>query len=118
MTTLHRVAAAALVGIAVSAAFAGCMGVRRSEPITGPIAFNDPHLQRGRAAFERFCYRCHTEGEGGMGPIINDKPLPRFLMKFQVRHGLGVMPKFPPETIPDEQLDEIVDYIVALRHQR
>jgi mono/diheme cytochrome c family protein len=102
--------------IAVMAA-AGCMGVRRSEPITGPISLNDPHLQRGRASFERYCYRCHTEGEGGMGPIINDKPLPKFLMKFQVRHGLGVMPKFPPEVIPDEQLDEIVDYIVALRHQ-
>jgi mono/diheme cytochrome c family protein len=51
-----------------------------------------------------------------MGPIINDKPLPKFLMKLQVRAGLGAMPTFPKEQITDEQLADIFDYIVVLRH--
>lgn len=108
---------AAMLAALIVAIVAGCMPVRRGEPITGPIALNDPALERGRTAFERYCYRCHTMGEGGMGPIINDKPLPRFLMKFQVRHGLGVMPKFTEDVLSDEDLDNIVNYIVALRHQ-
>lgn len=106
----------AAVAVLVAAVIAGCASPRRGEPIVGPLVLNDPALQRGRVLFEQNCYRCHNEGEGGMGPIINDKPLPKFLMKFQVRHGLGVMPKFPREAISDDELDDIVNYIVALRH--
>jgi mono/diheme cytochrome c family protein len=98
------------------ATLTSCYPVRRADPIVGPMALSDSHLQRGRLLYDRHCYKCHTEGEGGMGPIINDKPLPKFLMRFQVRAGLGVMPKFSHEQISDDELDDIVDYVVALRH--
>ena len=39
------------------------------------------------------------EGEAGLGPEINDKPLPGFLIKFQVRHGMGTMPSFKKDRI-------------------
>jgi mono/diheme cytochrome c family protein len=93
-----------------------CGDPRRGEPIAGPLELTDVSLQRGREVFDTHCYKCHLQGEGGMSPIINDKPLPRFLMKFQVRHGLGAMPAFPEDAIGDRELDDLLDYIVALRH--
>lgn len=95
---------------------ASCGDPRRGEPIAGPMELTDASLQRGRAVFDEHCYKCHLQGEGGMSPIINDKPLPRFLMRFQVRHGLGAMPSFPESEIGDRELDNLLDYIVALRH--
>jgi len=95
---------------------AGCYPIRRAEPIVGPMKLTDASLLKGRLLYDRHCYKCHTEGEGGMGPIINDKPLPQFLMRLQVRVGLGTMPGFSKEEISDSELDEIVKYLVALRH--
>jgi len=92
---------------------AGC-NARRGEPVIGPLAL-DPHLQRGQQLYDQHCYKCHTKGEGGMGPIINDKPLPKFLMRTQVRVGMGTMPNFSKNQISDDELDAILDYLVALR---
>jgi mono/diheme cytochrome c family protein len=80
------------------------------------MSLADASVQRGRTLYETHCYKCHTQGEGGMGPIINDKPLPKFLMRFQVRHGLGTMPSFSEKEISDAELDDILNYVVALRH--
>jgi mono/diheme cytochrome c family protein len=102
--------------VLVALVLAGCHPVRRAEPIVGPMVLNDPSLERGRLLFDRHCYKCHTEGEGGMGPILNDKPLPRFLMRLQTRVGLGAMPAFDKRQISDEELDDVLNYIVALRH--
>jgi mono/diheme cytochrome c family protein len=95
---------------------AACHPVRRAEPIVGPMTLSDSNLLRGRLLYDRHCYKCHLEGEGGMGPVLNDKPLPKFLMRFQVRVGLGTMPGFTKEQISDEELEDIVNYIVYLRH--
>ena len=35
-------------------------------------------------------------------------------MKFQVRHGLGVMPSFGPDQIPPDELDALMAYIEAV----
>jgi len=94
-------------------AVAAC-SARRGEPVVGPLALDD-HLKRGQQLFDQHCYKCHTKGEGGMGPIINDKPLPKFLMRTQVRVGMGTMPNFGPKQISDDDLDALLDYIVALR---
>jgi hypothetical protein len=37
-------------------------------------------------------------------------------MKTQVRVGLGAMPSFDKEGIPPEDLDALMDYVMALRH--
>jgi mono/diheme cytochrome c family protein len=103
-----------VIALILIAAAAACTSPRRSEPIVGPLAL-DEHLTRGRQAFDQHCYKCHTGGEGGMGPIINDKPLPKFLMRLQTRVGMGAMPSFSKEDISDEELEALLDYVVALR---
>jgi mono/diheme cytochrome c family protein len=94
---------------------AGCRSVRRGEPIVGPLNSSDPQVQRGRIVFQEHCSKCHPGGEGGLGPALNDKPAPRFLMKTQVRLGLGAMPSFHQQAIPPDDLDALTKYIVAQR---
>ncbi len=91
----------------------GC-SARRSEPNRGPIAL-DAAETRGQRLYMRFCHQCHPNGEGGVGPSLNDKPLPSALIKFQVRRGGGAMPPFNERVITDDQLTDITDYMLKLR---
>lgn len=88
---------------------------RRSEPIAGPLALSTPELRQGAIAFDRHCSHCHPGGEKGLAPAINNKPLPGFMIKLQVRHGAGTMPAFSERELPAEQLDALVKYLKALR---
>lgn len=97
-----------------AAALAACGSARRGEPIVGPVALSDAGA-RGEKHFMRACHQCHPKGESGLAPAINDKPLPAFLIRFQVRKGLGAMPSFSPHEIDPIALDEIVTYLQELR---
>lgn len=95
-----------------------CGSVRRGEPITGPLDHYDAKVRRGEIVFQHHCHQCHPGGEGGLGPSLNDKPLPAWLMKTQVRLGLGVMPAFDEHHISSEDLNALMTYIVALRNDQ
>jgi mono/diheme cytochrome c family protein len=94
-----------------------CGAARRREPLATPVAL-DQRAERGRAVFMANCHQCHPGGEAGLGPALNDKPFPEFLKKFQVRHGLGTMPSFSEQKISNEQLDDLMAYLDALRRAR
>jgi mono/diheme cytochrome c family protein len=100
----------------------GCRSIRRGEPIVGPLSSADPSVQHGKIIFTRQCYSCHPGGEGGLGPSLNDKPLPVFAMKLQVRTGIvgfGVMPAFDRHKIPSDDLEDLMKYLKAQRaHDR
>lgn len=100
--------------LALAFAVAGCSSPRRAEPIIGPITL-DESARKGRMVYEQHCFRCHSQGEGGLAPSLNDKPLPRFLMRAQVRVGLGAMPSFSEKHISDQEMEALLDYLVALR---
>lgn len=101
--------------MALSVAAAACGTAKRSEPVAGPFTSDDAEVRRGEVMFATHCAKCHDGGLASLGPSITNKPLPQFLMKFQVRHGLGAMPSFSDEQISDDDLDAITEYIVALR---
>ena len=101
-----------------SVAFAfitGCLSARRGEPLHGPIQLSNVKAQHGQVVFMRNCQKCHPGGDAGLGPAINNKPLPKFLMKFQVRHGLGAMPSFSKDRIASADLDDLMAYIKQIR---
>ena len=105
------------IGVASCATLlmSGCGSARRSEPIKGAVAINDPQIARGRIAFMHKCNHCHPGGEAGLGPALNDKPLPAFLIKTQIRVGLGAMPAFPAQEISDADVAAIIAYMKAIR---
>lgn len=104
-----------LLLVAAAAAVAACGSPRRSAAIDGPMRIEDEAVARGRVAFHRHCHECHPGGEAGLGPSLNEKPLPEFLIRFQVRHGLGAMPGFAERDIGARELDDLVRYLKARR---
>ena len=91
-----------------------CGAARRRPPVAAAQAFSQ-QAEAGRIAFMAKCHRCHPGGEAGLAPALNDKPFPDFLKRFQVRHGLGVMPSFTKEELSDADLDAILEYLEELR---
>jgi len=106
-----------LVGAIVYLLVTGCASARRSEPISGPLPDMSAEVVSGRLLFQRNCNACHVHGEAGLGPAINDKPLPAFMIRMQVRNGLGAMPSFPDKDLASTDLDRIIAYLETLRAQ-
>lgn len=94
---------------------AACSSARRGEPVAGPLPLPSEQVVHGRKDFLTFCDKCHPGGEAGLGVSLNNKPLPAFLISFQVRHGMGAMPSFPEDVISDRQLEDLIVYMKALR---
>lgn len=93
---------------------AACASPRRGEPVAGRVQLK-PAEARGEKIFMRYCHKCHPGGESGLGPALNNKPLPGPMIKLQVRAGLGAMPSFPENLLPSSQLDDLVEYLKRLR---
>ncbi|MBC5774167.1 cytochrome c [Pontibacter sp. KCTC 32443] len=94
---------------------AACGTAKRGEPTFAPVPDSEPAIAQGEVVFNTYCTKCHPGGEAGLGPSFNDKPLPGFLMRIQIRKGLGVMPGFKEEVISDDEMDNLIDYIKTLR---
>ncbi len=93
----------------------GCGASRRDAPLSEPLKIKNPQVARGQIVFMQNCYQCHPGGGAGLGPALNNKPAPEFLIRTQVRKGLGAMPAFPEAKITDTDLDALAKYTVALR---
>jgi mono/diheme cytochrome c family protein len=106
---------AAVVALAACIATAACGSARRSAALGAPPVPATAEVLRGQRVFMRACHACHPGGETGLGPSLNDKPLPGFLITLQVRRGLGAMPAFPREELPDDDLAALLAYLQARR---
>lgn len=92
-----------------------CGTAKRGEPTFASVPESEPMLAQGKVVFDTFCHKCHPGGEAGLGPAINNKPLPGFLMRFQIRKGLGVMPGFSEKAISDDELNTLIAYLKTMR---
>lgn len=92
-----------------------CGTARRGEPLYQPVAIENEEVARGQVVYMRYCDKCHPGGESGLAPAINDKPVPGFVIRFQIRNGLGAMPAFKKDVIPPEELDDLMAYIKQQR---
>ncbi|HYG37143.1 MAG TPA: cytochrome c [Cytophagales bacterium] len=91
---------------------------RKSLPLKGPLDVSNNKVTAGQVVFMEYCYKCHPSGEAGLGPALNSNPAPGFLKRFQVRHGLGVMPSFKRNEISRDDMDKLIAYMKALRHNK
>jgi mono/diheme cytochrome c family protein len=99
---------------------AGCGTARRGEPVMGKMTLANEYVRHGELVFMENCQRCHPGGEAGVGPPINNLPLPSGFMKWRVRSksfalGVGRMPSFKKHEIPAGDLNDLVAYLKALR---
>lgn len=101
--------------LALVVLLAAC-SARRGEPFYGPLPITSATLENGQQVFMRECHQCHPGGEAGLGPAINDKPLPRFMIRLQVRQGIGAMPAFSQDEISPEELDNLLLFLKELRN--
>jgi mono/diheme cytochrome c family protein len=88
--------------------------VRKSEPLSNKyfMPAND-HIANGEVIFMSYCQKCHPGGESGLGPAINSNPAPQFIKRFQMRHGIGVMPGFKKGEISKSDLKDISKFLHA-----
>lgn len=85
---------------------------RRSEPVKNKQFLSEnAHVKNGEKVFMIHCHKCHPGGEAGLGPAINSNPAPQFVKRFQMRHGLGVMPSFKQDEISKDDLRDISKYL-------
>ncbi len=80
-----------------------------------PITPDTVAERRGERLFYKHCSRCHPGGEAGLGPALNDKPLPELAIETQIRQGLGAMPAFDGHHLSDAEVDAIAKFVVDLR---
>ena len=93
-----------------------CGTARRGVPLVGDREIEDPVLLLGRQTFDANCQQCHPGGTSGIGPALNNKPLPGFAIRMQVRNGVGAMPSYTEKEISDEALEALVAYLKWLRN--
>lgn len=113
---------AAEIGVGVVAAIVlglgalgACGAKQRGEPAGPPVRPDTVAEARGARLFDQHCYPCHPGGEAGLGPALNDKPLPAFAIQLQIREGIGAMPAFDHDHLTDDEVDAIVAYVEELR---
>lgn len=102
-------ATAAILALVVSVA--ACTPGYRGEPLSGPLDVSGPLLAEGQRSFARHCHQCHPGAQAGLGPSITPSPV---IIRIQVRSGLGAMPAFSEERLPDAELDALVAYLMEL----
>jgi mono/diheme cytochrome c family protein len=79
-----------------------------STPI--PTAVRAP----GEATYIRYCNVCHPGGGLGAGPSLIGLNLSDRKLRDLIRHGKGRMPGFGESTISDEELGDLVHYVISL----
>lgn len=88
--------------------------IRRSEPVKQRnFVPENAAVAHGEQVYMSWCHKCHPSGESGLAPSLNSSPAPGFLKKFQVRHGLGVMPSFKANELSKNDLRDVIKFINA-----
>lgn len=93
----------------------GCGAERRGQPEAPAITADNPKEVRGERLFHRWCYQCHPGGESGLGPAINDRPLPHLAIRTQIRKGVGAMPAFGDDLLSDTDVSAIIAYLDEMK---
>ncbi len=70
----------------------------------------------GAGLYEKLaCAGCHgPNGEGGVGPALNQAELPAEELAGIMRNGIGIMNGYGVDVMSDQELDVIVQYVQAI----
>ncbi len=114
--TDHISISGTVIMVVIALGLGGCVPAQESESAVEEVPVNTASVERGKLVYDTHCYSCHLQGQGGLAPALNNKPLPKFMIRLQVRQGVGSMPSFGEREISGSELSDLADYVVALRH--
>jgi mono/diheme cytochrome c family protein len=100
----------------ITAVLLACGARQRGEPAGPPIAAATAEEPHGRQLFQKLCYKCHPGGAAGLGPALNNKPLPEVAVRTQIRKGVGAMPSFGSDMVSDDDVAALARFVHALRN--
>lgn len=89
------------------------------EPAIPQLDLDDRNLARGGELYRLHCAACHNWGGQG-GALVHHEIAPDLIERSPievaeaVRIGPGAMPRFGPDTIGDDELDDLVAYVAFL----
>lgn len=69
---------------------------------------------RGEIVFAKYCNSCHPGGGRGAGPSLVQAGISKDEFERYVRNGKSRMPAFNDGLIPNEDLDQMYEYISSL----
>jgi mono/diheme cytochrome c family protein len=101
--------------VVVLSLLGACGTARRSEPVRGPLAVTSDLEREGQRVFMRECNYCHPMGDGGLGPGLNNKPVPKAAVQLQIRKGMGAMPSFSESELSDGDIEALFAYMLVMR---
>ena len=93
----------------------GCGAERRGQPEAPVVSADNRKEVRGERLFHRWCYQCHPGGEAGLGPPINNLPLPHVAIRTQIREGVGAMPAFGDDLLSNADVSAILAYLDEMK---
>jgi mono/diheme cytochrome c family protein len=96
------------------AVLAACGPKHRGGPEGPKPKLDSAQEARGKRLFQKFCFQCHPNGSAGLGPALNNKPLPEVAVRTQIHKGVGAMPSFD-HILDDQEVAAIAAYVHALR---
>jgi mono/diheme cytochrome c family protein len=114
---LKRLVVGSAGAIGLALVLWACAPAYRGTPVLEPLVIEDHQTALGQRVFFSKCHQCHPGGGAGIGPALTTVSLPDWLVRFQVRNGLGQMPAFNKEEISPEELDGVVAYLNHLRER-
>lgn len=94
--------------IAAAVGLASCGGQAQPTPTLNATA------SRGEVVFAKYCNSCHPKGGRGSGPSLVQTGIGKDEFALYVRNGKGRMPGFNEGLIPNEDLDQMYEYISSL----
>jgi len=106
--------------IAAMAAFVASLGPGPAIPTAEQYAYEDADVATGGILFRINCAQCH-QAAGGGGALTQGKYAPSLMQSTPkeiyeaMLTGPQNMPIFADETLPQEQKQEIIAYIMALQ---
>ena len=106
---------AGIAGCSAQAWLGHAPAARRPNTIPPERLQDNPRLAEGERLFMQHCNQCHVGGAAGVGPSLNDKPLPPWALRIQVRHGFGAMPAYSSKVLNDRELEDVITYVRYLR---
>ncbi len=85
-----------------------------STPASAPSSTLAPEAHGTQLFSEKGCAACHGQNAEGsaIAPALPGHTAEQ--VRRQVRNPIGAMPRFGPEKISDEELDELVEFITEL----